>query len=151
MPTAKIKKEKINKEIKKEKLGLYFEAVGRRKTSVARVRLFNKDKNKGNFNINEKDLFTYFPRTELQEVVKSPFKKIEMLKDFYTSIKVNGGGIASQAGAIKLGISRALLKFNPDLRLALKQEGFLKRDPRMKERRKFGLKKARKAAQWSKR
>lgn len=129
----------------------YFEALGRRKTSVARVRIFDKDKNKGSFTINEKDLSDYFPLVELQEVVKSPFKKTEMLKKFYTTIKVNGGGVASQAGAIRLGISRALLKFNPELRPTLKEDGFLKRDPRMKERRKFGLKKARKAAQWSKR
>ncbi len=133
--------------------GKYFEAVGRRKSSVARVRLFEKptEGKKGDVLINDKAMLTYLPIKELRDTVKAPLKKVEVLKNFFISVKVKGGGISSQAGAIRLGISRALLKFNPEFRLILKPEGFLTRDPRAKERRKFGLKKARKAAQWSKR
>jgi len=127
----------------------YFEAVGRRKTSRARVRI-SKSKDLS-FSINELGLKNYFPTEELQNIVKGPFEKLKIEKGFFVSVRVLGGGIKSQAEAVRHGISRALIKINPDFRQVLKEEGFLKRDPRMKERRKFGLKKARKAPQWSKR
>ena len=127
----------------------YLEAVGRRKTSAARVRLSEA----GVFSsiINGKLLEKYFPTYELRETVLAPFKKSGLKMDFALSVKVSGGGIHSQAQAVRHGISRALEIHDPALRKVLKPLGFLKRDPRMKERRKFGLKKARKAPQWAKR
>ena len=131
------------------KIAPYIEAVGRRKTSVARVRLFPKEN--GSIIINDKNMIDYFPTKELGGIVEAPFKKTNLIKEFAVTAKVSGGGIHSQAEALRHGISRALIKFNVDLRKHLKQAGFLTRDARMKERRKFGLKKARKAPQWSKR
>lgn len=129
----------------------YFEAVGRRKCSIARVRLFEGGKEKGEMLVNEKNAADYFPTEEIRTLAKSPFKITKTVKEFYTTVKVCGGGMKSQAEAIKLGVSRALLKYKAELRPTLKSEGFLTRNPRVKERRKFGLKKARKAPQWSKR
>lgn len=126
----------------------YFEAVGRRKTSTSRVRIF---KEKGEITINLKDFRSYFPTEELQMIVKEPLKKLKLEGDFSASVKVGGGGIHSQAEAVRHGISRALVKYDAEARKRLKSAGFLKRDPRAKERRKFGLKKARRAPQWSKR
>lgn len=134
--------------VKEKKIEKYIEAVGRRKTAVARVRLIPA--NKTSFNVNDKDLATYFPTAELQHVAESPFKKVEA-GSFQVSAKIKSGGIHSQAEALRHGISNALLKHDEVLRKTLKAEGFIKRDPRAKERRKFGLKKARKAPQWSKR
>jgi len=131
------------------KPGKYFEAVGRRKTSIARVRLFTQG-NKA-FLVNQKPLETYFPSFELQEIVKAPLVKMNCLDKFGVSAKVKGGGLHSQTEAIRHGISRALVLFNPDFRKRLKKAGFLKRDPRMRERKKFGLKRARRAPQWQKR
>ncbi len=127
----------------------YIETIGRRKTSVARVRM----KNSGSFKIviNNRALENYFPTFELRDIIEAPFKKGGVPPKFDVSVKVNGGGIHSQAEAIRHGISRALEEQTPELRKILKPLGFLKRDPRMKERRKFGLKKARKAPQWAKR
>ncbi|HXK35032.1 MAG TPA: 30S ribosomal protein S9 [Candidatus Paceibacterota bacterium] len=127
----------------------YFEAIGRRKTSTARVRLTEAPKT--SFLINSKALADYFPTKEMQGLLLSPFEKGEVKKHFDVSVRVSGGGINSQAGAVRHGISRALNEFDAKLRLPLKKAGLLKRDPRMKERRKYGLKKARKAPQWSKR
>ncbi|HEY9586168.1 MAG TPA: 30S ribosomal protein S9 [Candidatus Paceibacterota bacterium] len=127
----------------------YFEAIGRRKTSVARVRL---SKAKGlEISINGKPMHEYFPVMEWREKVLTPLKIAQMENGANVSVKVKGGGIASQADAAAHGIGRALIEFNQELRKTIKKGGFLKRDPRMKERRKFGLKKARKAPQWSKR
>lgn len=124
----------------------YIEAVGRRKTSIARVRVtFDKP----GFSINGLSLAEYFPIKELQHVVESPIKKLDV--KIHVSAKVSGGGISSQAESVRLGISRALLLNDPTIRTTLKKEGMLRRDSRSKERRKFGLKKARKAPQWSKR
>ena len=142
MPIKKENFEKIDKEKR------YIESVGRRKTSTARVRL--TETKKVNFIVNNKDVKEYFYTGELQEIVQAPFHKFQDIK-FNVSVKVNGGGIHSQAEAVRHGISRGLVIFNEELRSKLKKFGFLKRDPRTKERRKFGLKKARKAAQWSKR
>lgn len=124
----------------------YTEGIGRRKSAIARVRL--EDAAKQNIIVNGKDLESYFPVKELQETVLSPLIN---KKTFNVSIKVIGGGISSQAGAIRHGIARALISIDETLRKELKGEGFLKRDPRSKERKKYGLKKARKSPQWSKR
>ena len=132
----------------KSKAGVYIEAVGRRKTSVARVRYFAKS-DKGIL-INDKKLNDYFPTDELRGIVESPLKKAKIEK-YEITARLSGGGIHSQAEALRHGISRALIESNAELRGELKPLGFLMRDPRMKERRKFGLKKARKAPQWSKR
>ena len=125
----------------------YIEAVGRRKTSVARVRITPSLKT--SFTINEKELGVYFPTVELQKRALSPMK--DATGDYVLTAKINGGGISSQAEALRHGIARALIAEKPELRSTLKAKGFLKRDPRAKERRKFGLKKARKAPKWSKR
>lgn len=127
----------------------YFEGLGRRKTSIARVRITPDSKT--SFSINKRDLETYLPTKELQSIASRPFEKSKIEQKFKVSITVEGGGISSQAGAISLGIARALTEYDKHLRGALKKEGLLKRDARAKERRKFGLKKARKAPQWSKR
>ncbi|MSR87762.1 MAG: 30S ribosomal protein S9 [Candidatus Zambryskibacteria bacterium] len=125
----------------------YIEAVGRRKTSTARVRITPAAKT--SLVINEREFEKYFPTAELRNVVLSVFK--DMPGEFSVTAKLNGGGISSQAQALRHGIARAMIENEPDLRTKLKVQGFLKRDPRAKERRKFGLKKARKAPQWSKR
>lgn len=135
--------------VKKEKLGKYFEAVGRRKTSSARVRLFPKGT--PGIVVNDKKIADYFPTKVMQATVFEPLVKMKLADDFSVTVKVNGGGISSQSEAVRHGIARALVKFELELRKELKKEGLLTRDPRMKERRKFGLKKARKAPQWSKR
>ncbi len=127
----------------------YFEAVGRRKTAVARVRF--EEAPKQSLVVNDSDLATYFPTEELQTIASSPLSAFTTPVKFKVSVKVKGGGIAAQAGAVRHGLSRGLILFDQTLRKTLKPLGYLKRDPRMKERRKFGLKKARKAAQWSKR
>lgn len=127
----------------------YIEAVGRRKTSVARVRL--EESSKQSILINDKEVAGYFKSPTEQKKVEEAFDKPELSKKFKVSVKVLGGGFSSQAIAVRHGISRALTKYDQGLRKPLKSAGFLKRDPRMKERRKFGLKKARKAPQWSKR
>ena len=126
----------------------YIEAVGRRKTSVARVRITPSEKT--SITVNDKELHVYFPIDEMQEIAREPFmEKVD--GKFVITAHINGGGIHSQSEALRHGIARALVKWNGDLRKPLKKEGMLKRDPRAKERRKFGLKKARKAPQWSKR
>lgn len=127
----------------------YIEAVGRRKTSTARVRI--TEATKESVIVNDKDVPTYFPTLELQKIVIEAVEKSKVAGKFLISVHVVGGGIHSQAEALRHGLSRALVKFDEEARTRLKKLGFLKRDPRMKERRKFGLKKARKAPQWSKR
>ena len=127
----------------------YIETIGRRKTSTARVRMTPSTKQ--SFEINEKDMATYFPTEELQKIITDAFTALESKGHFTITIKVTGGGIHSQAEAVRHGISRGLVKEDETQKTTLKKAGYLKRDPRMKERRKFGLKKARKAPQWSKR
>ena len=133
----------------KEKKGRYTETTGRRKTAVARVRLFEDSKT--SFLINDRDISDYLSRDELVALVKSVFSESGTEKSYFVSIHVKGGGEASQTDAICHGIARALTEIDPDQRHKLKKAGFLKRDPRRKERKKFGLKKARKSPQWSKR
>ncbi len=130
-----------------DKAAKYIETVGRRKTSVARVRITPASKT--TFLVNEKDLHEYFPVSEMQVLVKQPFA--EIAQKFKVTAKIVGGGIHSQAEALRHGIARGLVDHDAELRKDLKKAGYLKRDPRAKERRKFGLKKARKAPQWSKR
>lgn len=127
----------------------YFEGTGRRKTSIARVRLYTKgDKN---VEVNGVDFKKYFMTSSLQTTVLDSLDKMKSLGRFKVTVVVNGGGINSQAEAVRHGIARALVVFNPEYRKRLRKAGFLTRDPRMKERKKFGLKRARKAPQWSKR
>ena len=127
----------------------YFEAVGRRKTAVARVRLFLAKATA--YEVNGKALEAYFPVKELQATVEEAFAVGKAAEKFIVSAKVLGGGIAAQSEALRHGIARALTVYDVQLRGALKKAGFLKRDARAKERRKFGLKKARKSPQWAKR
>lgn len=127
----------------------YIEAVGRRKTSTARVRITPSVKETAV--VNGKTIAIYFPTAELQSIVNDPLLKSKLAAKFSVSVLVRGGGIHSQAEAFRHGFSRALVKYDEEVRTRLKKLGFLKRDPRTKERRKFGLKKARKAPQWSKR
>lgn len=127
----------------------YIEAIGRRKTAAARVRLYKSSRE--SFVVNDKELEEYFPVNILQSVAKDPFVTADLSQKFTVSAHIQGGGISAQAEALRHGIARALVKHDPELRGQLKKAGFLKRDPREKERKKFGLKKARKAPQWSKR
>ncbi|OGF64453.1 30S ribosomal protein S9 [Candidatus Giovannonibacteria bacterium RIFCSPHIGHO2_01_FULL_45_24] len=129
----------------------YFEAVGRRKTSVARVRLFKEKNSLPNIFVNQKPYQQYFPTLELKKIAEEGLGAVRAEGAYRVSAKISGGGIHSQAEALRHGISRALLKVDAENRKSLKSLGYLKRDPRMKERRKFGLKKARKAPQWAKR
>ena len=150
-PKAGPSKKKVKKEVKKPavKPEKYFEAVGRRKTSVARVRLLTQGEK--TFLVNKKPLEVYFPISELQQTVTAPLATMEHLDKFKISAIVKGGGSSSQAQALSHGIARALVLFNPDFRKRLKKAGYLTRDPRMRERKKFGLKRARRAPQWQKR
>ena len=127
----------------------YYEAVGRRKTAIARVRLFPESK--ASYVINNKSLESYFPVQEMQITASEAIGNAKAGQKFMVSVKVKGGGLSAQAEAVRHGIARALLKYDVQLRGKIKKLGYLKRDPRAKERRKFGLKKARKAPQWSKR
>ncbi len=125
-----------------------YDATGRRKSSVARVRLVPGE---GNITINDRELGKYFGLKTLELIVRQPMETTETLGKYDVLANVMGGGISGQAGAIRHGIARALLKIDLEFRPALKKAGFLTRDPREKERRKYGLKKARKASQYSKR
>lgn len=140
---------KIKKETKEAKTARYFEAVGRRKTAVARVRLFTRGEKE--FLVNNKPYQAYFPTLELQKIATASFEKMKCLEKFRILVLVKGGGLHAQAEAIRHATARALLLFNPTFRKRLKRVGFLTRDPRMKERKKFGLKRARRAPQWQKR
>jgi len=125
-----------------------FSAMGRRKTSVARVYL---KEGKGNVFINERSLQDYFGRETARMIVLQPFQVTATLGGFDTEVNVRGGGISGQAGAIRHGITRALMRCNPDYRAPLKKAGFVTRDPREVERKKYGHHKARKRPQYSKR
>ena len=125
-----------------------YNGTGRRKTSVARVFM---TPGTGNITVNGKTLEDYLPLETLRMVVRSPLELTETLNQFDIKINVKGGGYTGQAGAMRHGIARALLEMDPEFRPALKAAGFLTRDPRMKERKKYGLKAARRAPQFSKR
>jgi len=127
--------------------GKYFEGLGKRKTAVARVRLSS---GKG-IVVNGKDYTAYFTIRRSQHAVTEPLELLGLLNDFSVSAKVNGGGPSAQAEAVRHGIARAFVKVNADYKKRLRRAGFLTRDPRMVERKKYGLKKARRAPQWQKR
>jgi small subunit ribosomal protein S9 len=128
----------------------YIEAIGRRKTASARVRMTPATKT--SYDINGKTVEEYFPTKELQLMSQESLKESALTETkFKITVVAKGGGIAGQADAMRLGIARALIEYDKELRGKLKKAGMLKRDPRAKERRKFGLKKARKSPQWSKR
>ncbi len=161
MPVKKVLKSEA-KEVKKEKKPLkksevkrapnlsdrYFEAKGGRKTAVARVRLSAK---KSGVLINNKDYKDYFRDAHLQKEVMKPFEVMNLESQFGVEVHVSGGGINGQAEAVRHGISRALILINPEFRKRLSKAGFLTRDNRMVERKKYGLRKARRAPQWAKR
>ena len=132
----------------KKSENIVFQGTGRRKLSIARVRLMA---GKGNITVNGKNLDEYFGSEILKVIVNQPFAVTNTVGKYDVIVKVIGGGLSGQAGAIRHGISRALNEANSEFRPVLKANGFLTRDPRMKERKKYGLKKARKAPQFSKR
>ena len=126
----------------------YFYGTGRRKNSVARVRVYNGT---GKITINDRDIDDYFGLETLKLIVRQPLAVAGVEGKFDIVVRVAGGGVSGQAGAIRHGLSRALLVYDENLRGELKKAGFLTRDPRMKERKKYGLKAARRAPQFSKR
>jgi len=159
-----LKKKPVKKTMKKKEKSVstktaedkkYYEAVGRRKKAIARVRLFTSGTSQsiteGNLIINNKPYKEYFPILALQKKIENPFLKLKSTKRFKGTVKVKGGGPTGQADAVRHGIARALVLFDDNFRKKLKKAGYLKRDPRKKERKKFGLKKARRAPQWRKR
>jgi small subunit ribosomal protein S9 len=124
------------------------QTVGRRKEAIVRVRLVPGT---GQFKLNGRTLEEYFPNKVHQQLIKEPFVTLEKAEQFDVLASLKGGGITGQAGALRLAIARALIEVEPEDRPPLKKAGFLTRDPRVKERKKYGLKKARKAPQYSKR
>ena len=126
----------------------FFYGTGRRKSSVARVRVYNGT---GKITINDRDIDDYFGLETLKLIVRQPLAATGSEGKFDIVCRVSGGGVTGQAGAIRHGLSRALLQYDAELRPTLKKAGFLTRDPRMKERKKYGLKAARRAPQFSKR
>jgi len=158
--TKKIKEVELEKaeEIKKvEKTGSekYYQGVGRRKTAVARVRLFTRrlspSQPENTFLVNERPLEKYFPTFELQNVARASLEKMNCLDRFRILVTVRGGGSTAQAEATRHGLAKALVIFNPNFQKRLRKAGLLTRDSRVKERKKFGLKRARRAREWSKR
>lgn len=130
--------------------GEYYYGMGRRKTAVARVRLFpNGD---GSIVVNGRSAQVYFgPRESINATLVAPLRLLEVAEQYSMTVRVVGGGTSGQAGAIRHGVARALLRVNPEWKPALRKAGYLTRDPRMKERKKPGLKRARKAPQYTKR
>ena len=127
----------------------YYRAIGRRKTATAVVKLIKARKN--SYTINGKEWTVYFPTQELKKIVSGAFETANPAEKFEVVVTTKGGGIHAQAEAVRHGISRALVMYDAELRGVLKKAKMLKRDPRQVERKKFGLKKARKSPQWSKR
>ena len=140
--------EKMTKEVSSKKRTYVF-AVGRRKSSVARVRYYKNAS--GELIINGKSIQEYFPQFELQKIIREPLALTNQEQSGQFTVKVVGGGKRGQAESIRLGVSRILLATNSDYRPLLRSKGLLTRDPRVKERKKYGLKKARRAPQWQKR
>ncbi len=126
----------------------FYYGTGRRKSSVARVRVYPGT---GKITINDRDIDDYFGLETLKVIVRQPLELLGLTEKFDIVVRVQGGGVSGQAGAIRHGLSRALLVYDANLRPQLKKAGFLTRDPRMKERKKYGLKAARRAPQFSKR
>ncbi len=132
-----------------KKIQEYFEGIGRRKESIARVRIIKGEK--AGYVINDKKAEIFFPVKEFQNALFQPLVVVGLEKKLFISVKVSGGGLRGQSDAIKLGLSRALVKYDNNLHQVLKDQDLLKRDARKKERKKPGLKKARRSAQWRKR
>ncbi|MDY0225691.1 SSU ribosomal protein S9P [Desulfomicrobium apsheronum] len=126
----------------------FFYGTGKRKTSVSRTRLY---KGTGSITVNGRELGDYFPRATLQMIIRQPLKLTKTLEKFNIACRVTGGGLSGQAQAVRHGISRALLEFDPEMRGVLKRAGFLTRDSRVKERKKYGQRAARARFQYSKR
>ncbi len=145
-----VSKETLKTEVKKSviKSDVLF-ATGKRKTAIAQIQFFPQGH--GKILVNGKTIKEYFPVFELQELILSPLKLLKKEKEVDLKVKVRGGGVHSQAEAVRLGISRILVSLNPEQRKELKMAGFLRRDSRVKERKKPGLKRARRAPQWAKR
>lgn len=149
-----VKEEKPVNTVGEEKIatsnlaGRYYYGTGRRKRAIAQVRLY---RGLGKFTVNKKDIKVYFKNPELRDIIFEPFLSVGQENKFDTSVKVLGGGSKGQAEAVRLGISRALVIKNPTYKVPLKKSGFLTRDPREVERKKPGLKKARRSPQWAKR
>lgn len=143
--TVEVKKE----EVTGEKKSAYLYAVGRRKEAIATVKLYKNGK--GKINVNGKLHTEYFPSDELEQIVSSPLKSVGQADKVDIEAKSFGGGLRGQAEAVRLGISRALVQLNINFKKNLRKAGFLTRDPRVKERKKPGLKRARRAPQWQKR
>lgn len=131
-----------------KKVARYTEGIGRRKTAVARVRLFSGN---GDFTVNGKTLASYFQTESLAAKALAPLTSLKTSEKYCATVHLKGGGIHAQAGAAAHGLARALVLLNPELKKRLAMDGFLKRDSRMVERKKYGLKKARRAPQWAKR
>lgn len=136
----------------------YYAAVGRRKSAIARVRIYTKkstdeanSEDRPLITVNQKDYGDYFSEKEQKEIVESPLKKLKSSNRFKATVRVSGGGMTGQAEAIRHGLARALILFDLNFAKKLKKSGYLTRDPREKERRKYGHKKARKSPQWAKR
>lgn len=130
--------------------GEYYYGMGRRKTAVARVRLFPNGN--GSVTVNGRSAKLYFgPRESINATMLAPLRLLEIAEQYDMTVRVVGGGTSGQAGAIRHGVARALLRINPEWKSALRKAGYLTRDPRMKERKKPGLKRARKAPQYTKR
>jgi small subunit ribosomal protein S9 len=149
MTTKKIvkKEEQAGEEKKSE----YFYAIGRRKTAIARVKIFESSATQNSFKINEKKLEEYFSLARLRDLIKAPIDLVGGEAKFDVVANVSGGGLSAQADAVKLGVARALVVFNADNKKILKAQKFLTRDSREVERKKPGLRKARRAPQWAKR
>lgn len=149
--TKKVKETKTKEKAPIEKeVARYFYAVGKRKTAIAQVRIYPSKKAE-KFLVNDKKFEEYFQIERLQEIAKASLVDSSQAENFDVTVKVVGGGISAQAEAVRLGVARALIKFDETLRKGLKDRGYLTRDPRIVERKKPGLKKARKAPQWAKR
>ena len=141
-------------EPKDKKNKRYYEALGRRKRAVARVRLLTIkpfEGDEGKITVNGKPYTQYFTTMELRQIAEASLRRLKSLNRFEIVAKIKGGGVRAQAEALRHGVARVLVNFNADFRKKLKKVGYLKRDPREKERKKFGLKKARRAPQWAKR
>jgi len=147
--TAKAAESKTVEKPKKSKRKNYKFSVGRRKSAVARVRLHNSGEPK--LEVNGKKFEEYFPQPKLQKITTEPLEIAGQLGKLNFTIKVEGGGFRGQAEACRLGLARMMVQIDPELRKQLKQAGLLTRDPRVKERKKYGLKRARRAPQWRKR
>ena len=147
---VKEKKEELKEEVKISK-GVYFYAVGKRKTAIAQVRIYPESKEVKGILVNKKEVEKYFPITRLKETAIAPLVATANLEKFGVAVRISGGGIMGQAEAMRLGIARALVKFDETLKKQLRTLGYMTRDARIVERKKPGLKKARRAPQWAKR